>query len=176
MPLPIPPPLVVALFGYAMWLLAGRLPFGQFAFAGQRPLAALVALAGLGLMALAAWTMWRARTTVNPLRPERAAHLVTSGVFARSRNPIYLGDLLILGVPGEMAADLGLQLKARARLATGATAVTIGGLADEWVSYILTAEQYRRGGYEASVSFYGETLGATVVEGVLRGLGALRFP
>ncbi len=96
MPLPIPPPLVVALFGYAMWLLAGRLPFGQFAFAGQRPLAALVALAGLGLMALAAWTMWRARTTVNPLRPERAAHLVTSGVFARSRNPIYLGDLLIL--------------------------------------------------------------------------------
>jgi protein-S-isoprenylcysteine O-methyltransferase Ste14 len=96
MPLPIPPPLVVALFGYAMWLLAGRLPFGQFAFAGQRPLAALVALAGLGLMALAAWTMWRARTTVNPLRPERAAHLVTSGVFARSRNPIYLGDALIL--------------------------------------------------------------------------------
>lgn len=96
MPLPIPPPLVVALFGYVMWLLAGRLPFGQFAFAGQRPLAALLALAGLGLMALAARELFRARTTVNPLRPGRAAHLVTSGVFARSRNPIYLGDALIL--------------------------------------------------------------------------------
>lgn len=96
MPLLIPPPLVVALFGYAMWLLAGRLPFGQFAFALQRPLAALVALAGLGLMTVAAWTMFRARTTVNPLKPERAAHLVTCGVFARSRNPIYLGDALIL--------------------------------------------------------------------------------
>ena len=107
MPLPIPPPLVVALFGYAMWLLAGRLPFGQFAFAGQRPLAALVALAGLGLMALAAWTMWRARTTVNPLRPERAAHLVTSGVFARSRNPIYLGDALLLAA---LAVGLGNAL------------------------------------------------------------------
>lgn len=96
MPLLIPPPLVVALFGYAMWLLAGQLPFGQFAFALQRPLAVLVALAGLTLMAVAAWTMFRARTTVNPLRPERATRLVTHGVFARSRNPIYLGDALIL--------------------------------------------------------------------------------
>lgn len=96
MPLLIPPPLVVALFGYAMWLLAGRLPFGGFAFALQRPLAGLVLLAGLGLMAAAAWTMFRARTTVNPLKPERATRLVTAGVFARSRNPIYLGDALIL--------------------------------------------------------------------------------
>ena len=96
MPLLIPPPLVVALFGYLMWLLAGRLAFGAFAFAGQRPLAALLLLAGLALMAAAAWTMFRARTTVNPLKPERATRLVTSGVFAVSRNPIYLGDALIL--------------------------------------------------------------------------------
>ena len=96
MPLLIPPPLVVALCGYAMWLLAEQLAFGRFAFAGQRPLAGLVLLAGLALMAAAAWTMFRARTTVNPLRPERASRLVTSGVFAYSRNPIYLGDALIL--------------------------------------------------------------------------------
>lgn len=79
-----------------------------------------------------------------------------------------LGQLLILGVPGEMAADLGLELKARARAITGAKHPTIGGLADEWISYILSAEEWRKGGYEASVSFYGETLGATMVEGVLR--------
>ncbi len=96
MPLLIPPPLLVALFGYAMWLLAGHLPLGGFAFAGQRPLAGLVLLAALALMAAAAWSLFRARTTVNPLRPERASQLVTSGVFAYSRNPIYLGDALIL--------------------------------------------------------------------------------
>ena len=87
-----------------------------------------------------------------------------------------LGDLLILGVPGEMAAELGLQLKARARSVTGARAIALGGLADEWVSYILPADQYRRGGYEASMSFYGETLGTTMVEGILRGASALNPP
>ena len=79
-----------------------------------------------------------------------------------------VGDLVILGVPGEMAAQLGLEIKTKARQITGARMVTIGGLADEWVSYILPAEEYRKGGYEASVSFYGETLGSTMLEGVLR--------
>lgn len=95
MPL-IPPPLVVVLLGVAMWQLAERLPFGTFAFVGQRPLAGVVLLAGLALLGVAAWTMFRARTTVNPLRPEQATHLVTGGLFAFSRNPIYLGDALIL--------------------------------------------------------------------------------
>lgn len=85
-----------------------------------------------------------------------------------------LGDLVILGVPGEMAAQLGLDAKARARQITGAGSVTIGGLADEWVSYILPAEEYRKGGYEASMSFYGETLASTMVEGILRAAGGVK--
>ena len=67
-----------------------------------------------------------------------------------------------------------MEAKSNARQITGANAVTIGGLADEWVSYILPAEEYRKGGYEASVSFYGETLGSTVVDGVLRAAGGLK--
>lgn len=83
-------------------------------------------------------------------------------------------DLLILGVPGEMAAQLGLEVKRKARELTGAKFATIGGLADEWVSYILPAEEYRKGGYEASVSFYGETLGSVMVDGVLRSAAKLK--
>jgi len=79
-----------------------------------------------------------------------------------------LGDLEILGVPGEMATQLGMDIKTKARQFSGAECVTIGGLADEWVSYILSADEYRKGGYEASMSFYGETLGNTLVEGILR--------
>jgi hypothetical protein len=79
-----------------------------------------------------------------------------------------LGDLVILGVPGEMAAELGLEAKSKVVQITGASCVTIGGLADEWVGYILPAEEYRKGGYEASMSFYGETLGNTLVEGIIR--------
>ena len=55
--------------------------------------AALV-LAGLGLMLAAVAAMARARTTVIPHRAPSAQ--VTGGVFAWSRNPIYLGDVLIL--------------------------------------------------------------------------------
>lgn len=54
----------------------------------------LVFAAGVVLMIWAAVTMGRARTTFMPgLVPTR---LVTWGPFALSRNPIYLGDLLIL--------------------------------------------------------------------------------
>jgi protein-S-isoprenylcysteine O-methyltransferase Ste14 len=52
------------------------------------------ASAVLVLIALA--TFWRARTTINPLDPTRAAHLVTGGVFRMSRNPMYLSLLLLL--------------------------------------------------------------------------------
>jgi hypothetical protein len=85
-----------------------------------------------------------------------------------------LGDLVILGVPGEMAAQLGLEAKAKVAQMTGASCVTIGGLADEWVSYILPADEYVKGGYEASMSFYGETLGKAVVEGVVSSAQELR--
>jgi hypothetical protein len=85
-----------------------------------------------------------------------------------------LDDLVILGVPGEMAAQLGIEAKTQARKITGASSVTIGGLANEWVSYILPAEEYRKGGYEASMSFYGETLGDTMVQGVVRAASALK--
>lgn len=85
-----------------------------------------------------------------------------------------LDDLILVGVPGEMAAGLGRELKRRAAEQTGAIHPVIGGLANEWVSYILSPEQYSNGGgYEASVSFYGPQLGPTVVEGALRGLERL---
>ncbi len=84
-----------------------------------------------------------------------------------------LGDLLIIGIPGEMSAELGINLKSQAKEITGAAHPVIGGLANEWISYILTAPAYRTGKYEASVSFYGETLGETITAGALAGLKAL---
>ncbi|EEW09833.1 conserved hypothetical protein [Vibrio mimicus VM573] len=38
----------------------------------------------------------RHKTTVNPLAPDLAATVVDSGVFALSRNPMYLALLLLL--------------------------------------------------------------------------------
>lgn len=49
---------------------------------------------GIFLILWAAWTMHRARTTILPNR--RSDALVTSGPFRRFRNPIYLGDVMVL--------------------------------------------------------------------------------
>jgi protein-S-isoprenylcysteine O-methyltransferase Ste14 len=68
-------------------VLAVRLPVADL-------LGGLLVGGGLVLMALALVEMRRARTTIVPhLEPEA---LVTSGVFGRSRNPIYLGDAAVL--------------------------------------------------------------------------------
>lgn len=84
-----------------------------------------------------------------------------------------LGDLLVVGVPGEMQAELGQEIKRRAAERTGMRFVVIGGLADEWISYILSEKEYERGGYEATVSFYGPRLGPTLVEAAVRAAEAI---
>jgi protein-S-isoprenylcysteine O-methyltransferase Ste14 len=38
----------------------------------------------------------RARTTVNPLTPAAASAMVRSGIYRHTRNPMYLGMLLML--------------------------------------------------------------------------------
>ena len=83
------PPVWLALFAAAAYL-AGRLLPGRAAPAAGWALVAV----GLGLMAVAALTMLRAGATVDPTKPPTA--LVTHGIFRLSRNPIYVGDVLIL--------------------------------------------------------------------------------
>jgi neutral ceramidase len=96
-------------------------------------------------------------------------------MFPKKTNIGYLrlGDLLIVGIPGEAAVELGLQIKQKVRQETGIPHAVIGGLANEWVSYILSPEEYDKGGYESSVSFYGRTLGPTIVDAAIRGAAGL---
>lgn len=88
------PPVWLAVFAALVWVQASRLPFGTFGGAWADLAGGLLVGGGLLLMALAVLQMRRARTTVLPhLTPEA---LVTTGIFARTRNPIYLGDVLVL--------------------------------------------------------------------------------
>lgn len=64
---------------------------------------------GLALLGGAALSFLRARTTIVPHQMPRA--LITGGLYRLSRNPIYLGDLLILlGVSLKWGAVSGLVL------------------------------------------------------------------
>jgi protein-S-isoprenylcysteine O-methyltransferase Ste14 len=87
-------PPVWTLGGLFVVFLLGRipLPIGFGAYGPGLGLACL--LLGLWLMLSAVLRMRAHRTTVIPHRMPQA--LVSDGVFAISRNPIYLGDALIL--------------------------------------------------------------------------------
>lgn len=88
------PPVWLAVFAALAWVQATRLPVLQPGPAIMDLLGGLLVGGGLVLIGLAAHAMMQARTTVIPHRDPDA--LVTSGIFRRTRNPIYLGDALIL--------------------------------------------------------------------------------
>jgi len=73
--------------------------------------ASLISIAGLLLLVLSVAAFVKARTTVNPLQPEEASTLVTTGLYRISRNPMYLAMAMLLTggaiLLGNWAALLG---------------------------------------------------------------------
>jgi len=75
---------------------------------------------------------------------------------------VRIGDFILVGIPGELVAELGIKIKDSLKN-DKVKHVAIGGLANEWISYILTEDEYvNGGGYESSVSFYGPKLGELI--------------
>ncbi len=58
--------------------------------------AVIVAAIGVMIETVGIAAFVRQKTTVNPLRPERANSLVISGLYRHSRNPMYLGMAFLL--------------------------------------------------------------------------------
>ena len=95
--LKIPPPVIAAtvaagMVAVALWVgPVLNLPMA-LRMGGALALAAMGAcfdLAGI-------WAFRKAKTTVNPMAPQRSAKLVANGVYRMTRNPMYLGLVLIL--------------------------------------------------------------------------------
>jgi protein-S-isoprenylcysteine O-methyltransferase Ste14 len=94
--LKIPPPIVAILIAVAMWFVSRTGPSSELALLARGLLFGALALVG-GAVALAGDVEFkRARTTINPLKPQNASALVTSGVYRFTRNPMYLGLLLAM--------------------------------------------------------------------------------
>ncbi len=92
----VPPPVLALAAAAAMWALAGQSGLPRFDFPGRAGLAIAVAGAGLAIDLVSVAAFIRARTTVNPLAPSKSSALVVNGLYRFSRNPMYLGMLLIL--------------------------------------------------------------------------------
>jgi protein-S-isoprenylcysteine O-methyltransferase Ste14 len=85
------------LAGLAMAWLDRRWPIASADEAGWlRVVAVVLVVAGLALAGEALVRFVRARTTWHPTHPERASALVIGGVYRWTRNPMYLGLLLVL--------------------------------------------------------------------------------
>lgn len=94
--LKIPPLIVALILGLLMWLLAHLTPGLTAALPYRAAVAGLLLGAGV-LVALAGVVEFRrAQTTVDPTRPRNASAVVTGGIYALTRNPMYLGFLLAL--------------------------------------------------------------------------------
>ena len=94
--LKIPPPLVAAAVAALMGALAWLAPALSMVVPGRAVLAPLLALLGGALAAAGVWRFVQHRTTVHPHRPQETQTLVTDGAYRFSRNPMYLGILLVL--------------------------------------------------------------------------------
>ena len=92
----IPPPLLLLAAGLLMWLLARWSPYFQVAVPFPISAQAAILFAGGTVSALGVVEFRRRRTTLNPSKPDDTSCLVTSGIFGWTRNPMYLGLVVIL--------------------------------------------------------------------------------
>ena len=68
----------------------------------------------------------------------------------RDLHVIKIGEVAVVGIPGEAVAEIGLKIKKRLKKAFTA------GVSNGYLSYIPSAAVLKEGGYEASLFFYQE--------------------
>jgi protein-S-isoprenylcysteine O-methyltransferase Ste14 len=100
------PVMMTILLAVLMWFLARSTP--AYAITPGLRFGVLLVFVGagaaIGIAGVRAFH--RARTTVNPWRPHASSELVVSGIYQRTRNPMYLGLLLALAGWGLYLANL----------------------------------------------------------------------
>lgn len=98
------PPLALWLICLGLMVLTTwLLPFAKWRWLAQQtwllPVVGLIFITSFGVGISGVWAFKRARTTVNPLTPEKSSQVVTTGIYSYTRNPMYVGMALgLLGV------------------------------------------------------------------------------
>ena len=104
--LKIPPAMLVLLFAVVMWFVSSMNPWAVIQIPGKEWVAGALWLIGFALIIVAAVEFISAKTTANPLTPGLATSIVTTGVYRLSRNPMYVGFLLMLVAWGVFLANV----------------------------------------------------------------------
>src|SRR5258705_12308190 len=94
--LKVPPPVVALFMAGLSWLTSWAAPTLGFVLPHRNAIVLALFVASVCVAVLGVASFRRARTTLNPLKPEKSSALVTSGIYRYTRNPMYLGLLLVL--------------------------------------------------------------------------------
>jgi len=86
----------VALVAMAMLAIQWLSPRMNIQGAANVPLFVIFSASGVALVLIGVREFFRNNTTVSPVNPENTTHLVTSGIYSYSRNPMYVGFALCL--------------------------------------------------------------------------------
>jgi protein-S-isoprenylcysteine O-methyltransferase Ste14 len=92
----VPPPVVTALFALLMWFVARGFPSFDVEVPARTPTAITIFVVAVVVGIAAVLGFRRAKTTINPLKPETSSALVVRGIYRWTRNPMYLAMLLVL--------------------------------------------------------------------------------
>ena len=82
---------------------------------------------------------------------------------------VRINDFLMVGVPAEISSAIGGSIKKE----HGSGRTMVVGLANDGAGYVLEEEDYRSGGYEACMSFYGPRFDGFIVDQVRTTVDAL---
>jgi protein-S-isoprenylcysteine O-methyltransferase Ste14 len=93
----VPPPVVALLVALAMWGVSHDAVASGASVLLRLPLAIALVSVGVAFDLSALVAFRRAKTTVNPMKPQSASTMVASGVYRVSRNPMYVGLIFMLG-------------------------------------------------------------------------------
>jgi protein-S-isoprenylcysteine O-methyltransferase Ste14 len=92
----VPPPIVAATVAVAVWAVSSLGPALPGSSEARGMTALALAALGMAFDLSAIVAFLRARTTINPMTPDRTTALVTTGVYRLTRNPMYVGLALLL--------------------------------------------------------------------------------
>ena len=96
MELKVIPVVQVLIAAFLMVVISINTPFLNYSFIYHKLLIILFLVLAILSGFLAIYCFKQHKTTVNPMSPEKASQVVNSGIYAYSRNPMYLALLLVL--------------------------------------------------------------------------------
>ena len=89
-----PPPLVALAFGFLINYTKNIFPKIEIRWGDV--FGSIIIIFGIIIILSATVLFKKYKTTITPLKPSKATKLIISGVYKFSRNPMYLGLLLVL--------------------------------------------------------------------------------